>query len=1008
MAPAKSACSNCGTISSPELIPCPKCGTSSLDLGVTRAGVTKVVNDATQVIGYATEVTSNSSRVFGDATQIVNVDTERTLIEKQPRSAAIGWTGAANAAAFYENLTRGSIIGDRYEILRLLGEGGMGAVYKARDRELDRVVALKVIRPELANNHEILQMFKQELILARQVTHHNVIRIFDLGLAQGLRFITMQYVDGEDLKEYVMEKGKVTPKQAATIVMQICEGLEAAHKEKVVHRDLKPQNIMIDKQNRALVMDFGLAHSIETAATESKLLGTPSYMSPEQAMRKELDGRSDIFSAGIIFFELLTGTLPFQGTTLDELLEKRIKGTAPAPIEIDRTIPPKLNDIVVKCLARDPDQRYQTAAELVYELKVWLGIIVPPSAVWKRVSTAALVALVVTAGAGLTIYFRRPVPPPKPVTVLVSDFINKTGEQVLDGTLEDSFIRSMEGTSFINSFNRGQARREAAQQGAAKLNENAARLVALRDGLNVVISGTISRGPAAYTVSVKAMDPNGKQVAQAQVQEPTKERLLAAIPRLTQPIRKSLGDRASDSNKAEESNAFTTDSLQAAHLYTLGAEAALAAKYEDAIRYYQQALALDPNLARAWSGMGVIYRNRGDLEKAEEYLKIALAKPGLSQREKFRIRGANYVTNGSYEKAADEYKSLLNQFPGDNAGHANIAIAYLYLRNLPLSVEEARTAIEIYPKNAIQRGNLALFLLYSGKFEEAAREADTVIKLNPAFEQAYVVKALAALAREMPDEASAYYDQAGKASPRGASYRLKGLADIAVYEGRNSDAVALFEAGIKADAAAGQPQLLAEKQVELGQALLSLSPDRQGSAIAAAEAALKATRNPETQFLAARVLVDAGQETRAREIGQLLSNNLGKEKQAYGKLIEGELAFRRGRFQEAIRVIVESQKLVDTWISRFDLGRVYLAAGAFTEADSEFDACIRRRGEVTALGLEADPTYGYFPPVYYYAGRAQQGIGSPDALESFRKFLAVRTRATKDPLVDDARKRAGE
>ncbi len=377
----------------------------------------------------------------------------------------------------------------------------------------------------------------------------------------------------------------------------------------------------------------------------------------------------------------------------------------------------------------------------------------------------------------------------------------------------------------------------------------------------------------------------------------------------------------------------------------------------------------------------------------------------MSQRERFRIRGGNYVTNHSYEKAVDEYNSLLEQFPGDNAGHANVAIAYLYLRNLPRAVEEARKAIQIYPRNVGQRANVALFLLYTGKFEEAAREADEVIKLNPAFEQAYLVKALAALAGEKPDQAAAYYEQAAKSSARGASYRLKGLGDIALFEGRTSDALALLQAGIKADLAAGEQQLFAEKQVELAYTLLLLG--QRGQAIAAAEQARKATKNPETQFLAARVLVDAGQEVKAREVAQQLSSKLGKEPQAYGKLIEGEIALKKGSIPEAVRLIGESQKLVDTWISRFDLGRAYLAVEAFPEADSEFDACIRRRGEVTSLQLEADPTYGYFPPVYYYAGRAQQGIGSPDAAESFKKFLALRAKATQDPLVADAKKRAG-
>jgi len=990
MAFANLACPKCGTTSSPGISRCPKCDTlldldAQLDLDATQPDL-----DVTQPILEA--------RLDLDATQLMS--------DTGSPSAPAGWTEAAGLPrASFDSLAPGSLIGNRYEILRILGEGGMGAVYEARDRELDRVLALKVIRPELADNHEVLQMFKQELILARQVTHQNVIRIFDLGLADGLRFITMQYVEGYDLKSRLEEKGKLPPEEAAAIMMQVCEGLEAAHKQKVIHRDLKPQNIMIDAQGRALVMDFGLALSAETAGGEGKLMGTPHYMSPEQTQRRELDARSDLYTVGIIFFELLTGSLPFEAESLRQLLKSRSLETAPAPIERDPTIPKKLNDIVVKCLARDPDQRYQSATEIVYDIQVWLGIIVPPTKLWKRLSIVVGAALMVTVGVGVAIYLSRPGPPPKPLTVLVADFNNQTGEAVLDGTLEDPFAQAMEGASFISSYNRTTARREAVRQGAEKLNESGARLVALRDSLNVVITGAIAKGGADYTVSVKAVDSEGKPIAQSQIKA-AKEQLLAAIPKLAQPIRKALGDRASAPANADEGNAFTASSLEAAHVYTLGAEAALAAKYEDARRYYQQALALDPNLARAYSGMAVIYRNLGDLGKAEDNLKIALSKPGLSQRERFRIRGVNYITNGSYEKAIDEYNSLLKQFPGDNAGHANVAIAYLYLRNLPRAVEEAREAIKIYPKNTGQRDNLALFLLYTGKFAEASREADEVIKLNPNFEQAYVVKALAALAAGKPDQAAEYYEQAGKASARGASYRVKGLADIALFEGRTADAATLLQAGIKADLADHDQQLFADKQVALAHTLLLRGQPKQ--AIAAAGQALQASKNPETQFLAARILANAGQEDQALEVAQLLSNKLGKLQQAYGKLIEGDLALKKGSLPQAIQLMVESQKLVDTWISRFDLGRAYLAAEAFSEADSEFDACIRRQGEATSLELEADPTYGYFPPAYYYAGRAQQGIGSPDAAESFRKFLALRGKATDDPLVIDAKKRAGK
>src|SRR5207248_2507453 len=222
-------------------------------------------------------------------------------------------------------LSPGTVLAQRYEILQILGEGGMGAVYKAMDRELNRPVALKVIRPELAGNKAIIDRFKQELLLAREVTHKNVIRIYDLGEAEGLKFITMEYVEGKDLRTLIHEQTKLAPAEAVEVMQQVCRALEAAHSVGIIHRDLKPQNVMRDKSGRILVMDFGLARTLEgDGMTQTgALVGTMDYMSPEQALGKELDQRSDLFALGLIFYELLTGKMPYKAESVVASLLKR-------------------------------------------------------------------------------------------------------------------------------------------------------------------------------------------------------------------------------------------------------------------------------------------------------------------------------------------------------------------------------------------------------------------------------------------------------------------------------------------------------------------------------------------------------------------------------------------------------------------------------------------------------------------------------------------------------------
>ena len=273
-------------------------------------------------------------------------------------------------------LQPGDLIGARYEILSLLGEGGMGAVYKALDREVERTVALKLIRPELASNPAILARFKQELLTAHQVTHKNVIRIYDISEADGVKFITMEFVEGHDLRRILTDNGKLPIERAVEIIRQVCLALEAAHSAGIIHRDLKPQNIMEEaKTGRILVMDFGLARTMggDGMTQTGALLGTIEYMSPEQSMGKTLDQRSDIFAVGLMFYELLVGKTPYKADTAMASLLRRNQERAVPAAELDASVPKALSDIVSKCLERDLEHRYQNVQEILHDLDAFQG-----------------------------------------------------------------------------------------------------------------------------------------------------------------------------------------------------------------------------------------------------------------------------------------------------------------------------------------------------------------------------------------------------------------------------------------------------------------------------------------------------------------------------------------------------------------------------------------------------------------------------------------------------------
>src|SRR5689334_6641329 len=262
--------------------------------------------------------------------------------------------------------------GPRYRIEQMLGEGGMGAVYKAYDKELDRTVALKLIRPQLAQDPSVSQRFKQELLLASKITHKNILRIHDLGEAAGTKFISMVYVEGEDLHHLLEREGKLPLERTLKIARQLCSALEAAHAEDVVHRDFKPHNVLLDAQDNVFVSDFGLAKSLEqdkTAMTRTgEFLGTPRYMAPEQVEGGKVDHRADLYALGLILYEMVTADVPFKADTTMQLMYKRVHETPKTPKAIAPEVPEWFARLIMKCLARKAEDRYQSASEILVDL----------------------------------------------------------------------------------------------------------------------------------------------------------------------------------------------------------------------------------------------------------------------------------------------------------------------------------------------------------------------------------------------------------------------------------------------------------------------------------------------------------------------------------------------------------------------------------------------------------------------------------------------------------------
>ncbi|HXA52604.1 MAG TPA: protein kinase, partial [Candidatus Acidoferrum sp.] len=805
---------------------------------------------------------------------------------------------------------------------------------------------------------------------------------------------------------------------AVGIIMQVLRGLEAAHAEGVVHRDLKPQNIMMDGSGKASVMDFGIARSMDASnmTRTGALMGTPTYMSPEQAQGQKVDARSDLYTLGIIFYELLTGNPPFEADNPMATLVRRIQEKPVPPVDVEPSIPKPVNDIILKMLATKPEDRYTSSAEVLADLDAWeaerTGRTAPVGAVSPADRGIPLKyvagALLLVAALGALLYTRRgapmgPAPPTKTISVLVSDFQNKTKESVFDGTLEPTFSLALEGASFISSYSRGDARKagQRLQAGATQLDEKLAQLVATSEGINYVISGAIEGGGGKYTIRARVIDPaSGKSVVEKSANAGSKQDVLNAAGKLATPIRKALGD----TNPERATETYSSSSLEAAQEYAKGQDFQWAQDYEEAIKAYQRAIQFDPEMGRAYAGLAANHANLLHLEDAENNYKLALSKTGrMTEREQYRTRGGYYLFTRNDQKAIDELTALIKQYPADDAGRINLATAYFFNRNFEAARKEGQRAIEISPKNVLYRSNAALYAMYAGQFDEAVKMAGEASKLNPGATSPYLATALSQFALGKTTDAEATYHTLESKGPRGVSRAAMGLADMALYDGRTADAVAMLEKGIKTDLEASPKSSAAANK------LVALAGARRNhaQAVAAAEQALAINSTAGFAFAAARVLIEAGQDAKAQEDARKMGSELAPELRAWSKLIEGEIQLRRGKSQAAIDLFQEAQKLADTWIGRLDMGRAYLEAGHFAEAASEFDACEKRKGEATSVFFDDVPSFRYYPQVYYYRAQVLEGLKSKEAGDLYKTFLTIKSKAdVGDPMVTEARRRA--
>ena len=565
----------------------------------------------------------------------------------------------------------------------------------------------------------------------------------------------------------------------------------------------------------------------------------------------------------------------------------------------------------------------------------------------------------------------------EPVSVLIADFVNETGDELFDGTLEQALQIGIESAPFVTGYRRDAALKLAASLGpAASLDLSAARLVAVREGVKLVMAGSIVENDGRYTLYVRAIDPKGGEVlTSAEVDAEDKLQVLSAVGELSGDLREELGDDSLDRKKLRISETFTAKSLEAAQAYAKAQTLQYNGKYEESVEYYEQAIAEDEHFGRAYSGLALSLGSLGRDDEADATWKIALQNLGsMTERERLRTLGLYYsrVTRNR-EKAIESYTSLIEKYPADDAAHNGLAIQHFYSLNFDAALEAGGKLLEIYPSSVMGRSNYALYAMYASDLDTAVAEAAKVRELDSDYFKAWLPVAIKALADNDTAAALQAYENMAAVGGRGASTASLGRADIAMFEDDHDTAKAELRDGIAADEASGSRYYAATKYIALAQA--EMATGDVAAALNAITQGLELSSRDAQNVPAALVYIAAGEYDRASEIAAALSAQLQPTSRAYGMMIDGLVLLEQGEQVPAIDQLTAALNLADLWLVRYFRGRAYLNAGFAAEAMDEFSACIERKGEAAAIFLDDLPTYRYMADVPEWLGRARDGLG---------------------------------
>jgi tetratricopeptide (TPR) repeat protein/predicted Ser/Thr protein kinase/transposase len=896
-------------------------------------------------------------------------------------------------------LRPGTILGRRYEILQVLGEGGMGAVYRARDREVNRMVALKVIRPELAGNSSILERFKQELVLSHQVTHKNVVRIYDLGDADGIKFITMEYIEGQDLRSLIVQQKIFPPAEAVEIMRQVCRALEAAHAVGVIHRDLKPQNIMRDKQGRVVVMDFGLARLLDShdgMTQTGAIVGTLEYMSPEQGLGMPLDERSDLFAVGLIFYELLTGKMPYQADSALASLLKRTHERAAPVSKHSPDIPHALSDIVGKCLEPKLPDRYQHVGEILTDLEAWQGgraaatLKFPSSSrpwgqtiPWHWIGGVAAVLVLAIVGFLFRDKLFRPTTARAPsgpvVSLAILPFRNASGDPRLDWlgpSLADMLstdvgqsaqLRTVSPTSVHQIFT------DLRISSATALDPATIRRVADFSNADRVVWGQYAKFGDQIRIDATLQDIKNDRTVPLKIDVPNEKEIPGAIDRLAESIRQKL---ALPENVLKELKASSfqpsSKSIAALRDYDQGIALQRDGKNLEAQKQFQAATKEDPTFALAFSKMAQTYSSLGYDSEAEQSAKKAVGlSQDLPEAEKYLISAIRSQATKNYPEAIKAYENLAKVLPDTSDVQSALASLYQDSGDLEKARAYYQKLLSSNPKDVAATLDLGRIEIKSGNsqgsFDALNRAYSLAVQVDNQEQKATSLHLMAVAYRNLSkpqevlrneQEAITIWRHIGQ--KRGLAFSLNAMAAAQASLGDTKDALPNFQEALQIRREIGDKRGLGDTLIDMG----NFSDDRgdHDQALKMYKEALELER-------------DIGNES----LQAICLNNIGSVYSEKGQY-DDALTY----FQQVLQLREKSKLPQDIVVAVQNLGQLLGGMGQYDKAISYYLRALDLQRSMNDPRGAAIESYG-LGTLFDYQGRFGAAVNSKqEALKTFR------------------------